>query len=474
MRTSSITYREVLGNSYRFDPSFHISEATEIRSALNNLPYGTTMVSSSSDRIFIGNIFSRVFVKEPSHGVPYLAASDTVLSNLDTGLYLSKSQASDLSYLMLNKDWILVTCSGTIGKVTYTNSNFCNRIATHDLVRIVPNDNGILRGCLYSFLASKYGYYQLTQSKFGGVVKHINADHVKEINVPVFPKSLQETVDLLIKDSAKLREDALALQNEAYGLLIDNSGLMYSCPQLEEYDYYGPRPAERIGITYSINRRNISGISINAFNYSARIMKLKERIERTIETKPLINCIDQNGLFSTGSFPRVEVKPGHGIELINQRDIFDSIVRGKNISRRGVKTDNLVEENEIIIAGVGTLGESETFCRCVYANKYLAGKLISGEFIRMKSSSDVPSGYLFTWLNSPYGFRLIRNTQAGTKLCRPIPKLLERIPVPILSQDMMLSINDKALSAQVKLALAASKELEAISLVEHEIERWSN
>jgi hypothetical protein len=170
----------------------------------------------------------------------------------------------------------------------------------------------------------------------------------------------------------------------------------------------------------------------------------------------------------------VEVSPGHGIELINQRDIFDAIIRGKCISKNGVKTDNLVRENEIIIAGVGTLGEAETFCRAVYANRYLAGKLISGEFIRMVSSPEIPSGYLYTWLNSPYGFRLIRNTQTGTKLCRPIPSLLEMIPVPILAYETMNEIHNLTIKAQEQLASASFKELAAISLVEQEIERWNN
>ena len=65
------------------------------------------------------------------------------------------------------------TCSGTIGNVIFTNSTFEGRIATHDLIRVVPDDSKMLKGVVYAYLSSKYGYCQLTQSKFGGVVKHI-------------------------------------------------------------------------------------------------------------------------------------------------------------------------------------------------------------------------------------------------------------------------------------------------------------
>jgi len=160
--------------------------------------------------------------------------------------------------------------------------------------------------------------------------------------------------------------------------------------------------------------------------------------------------------------------------LINQSDIFDTIIKGKYISRRGVKADNLVEYGEVLVAGVGTLGENETFCRAIFANEDLKGQLVSGEFIRMKTTKEMPSGYLFTWLNSDYGFRLLRNLQAGTKLCRPIPKLVLEIPVPILDKESMLEIDRLVREAHTKRHLANQKELKAISMVEQEIEKWNN
>ena len=458
-------------DGYRLDPTIHLSEGVAARRQLNALPYELSTVGQNAEKVFIGNIFSRVFVQKPEYGVPYLAASDTVLANLNTGRFLSKKQAAELSYLMLKKDWILVTCSGTLGNVTYTNSNFEGHIATHDLIRIVPNSNQVNKYTLYAFLASKYGYFQFTQNKFGGVVKHINDEQAKSIVVPVFPASLQNSIKDLIVEASSLRESATSLHTKAWNMFLQESQI--GNIQIDEYDYYGPSIPERAVSCYSRSIRDISTISINAFNHSDRIHNLKTRISALVDTKPLLNCLDATGLFSTGSFPRVEVAPGNGIELINQRDIFDSIVKGKYISRRGVKTTNLLSKDEVIIAGVGTLAESESFCRCVYGNSYLVGKLISGEFIRMKTNSMIPSGYLYLWLSSDYGFRLIRNTQAGTKLCRPIPKLLEQIPVPIINREKMLDIDQMVKESQEMLASASFKELESIAMIESEIEKWN-
>ena len=126
-----------------------------------------------------------------------------------------------------------------------------------------------------------------------------------------------------------------------------------------------------------------------------------------------------------------------------------------------------------MVAGVGTLGENETFCRTIFANEDLVGQLVSGEFIRMKTKSNMPSGYLFTWLSSDYGFRLIRSIQAGTKLCRPIPKLILDLPVPDLSDLDMKEIDGMVREAHTKRHEANRLEFEAIKMVEDEIEKWN-
>ena len=196
---------------FRFDPDIHLSEGVQVRQTIQNLPYEISNIGENAERVFYGNIFSRVFVDKPEFGVPYLAASDTILTDLDSGKYISKKQAETLSYLMLQKDWILITCSGTLGNVSYTNENYLGRLTTHDLIRVVPNDNKVLRGVLYAFLAGKFGYHQITQSQFGGVVKHINDEQTKHIMVPVFPSEFQTKINSLIKESAILREDSTKL-----------------------------------------------------------------------------------------------------------------------------------------------------------------------------------------------------------------------------------------------------------------------
>ena len=111
MKTGVINSKTFFNAELRIDPDVHLSEGSVIRNELSHLPYQLSTVGENAADVFYGNIFSRIFVQNPEYGMPYLAASDTVLANLDTGRYLSKKQAAQLSYLFLKKDWILVTCS---------------------------------------------------------------------------------------------------------------------------------------------------------------------------------------------------------------------------------------------------------------------------------------------------------------------------------------------------------------------------
>lgn len=470
MKIGSISISTVPNNGYRIDPSLHLSEGVSVRAKLSICPYGLVPVSKCSSKIFIGNIFSRVFVGDQEYGIPYLSASETVRADLETGRFLSKKQAAELNYLMVEKDWILITCSGTLGNVSYTNKNYCGKIATHDLIRIVPSNTTIRKGCLFAFLASKYGYFQITQSQFGGVVKHINESQTGDILVPKFPDELQKDIDELVLEAACLREEAtedLKKAEKTFKRKADLRDLV-----TDDYDYFGHRSNQREVSCFTRSIQDIGTTTINAFNHSERIRKLKASM--TCKIIPLKDALKEGRTYGTSGLPNIEVKPGHGIMLINQKDMFDNIVKGKWISSRGSDPENVLEYGEILIACDGTLGENELFCRAVFANEDLKGSYVSSHFLRLKVNDEIPSGYLYCWLNSDYGFRLIRNTQAGTKLCHPINKLFLDIPVPIVEKDSMLEIDRLVREAHTKRHQANQKVLKAISMVEQEIEKWNN
>ena len=439
-------------STQRFDPSFHLSDAITLREKVENVPFEKVSIADATENVFLGNIFSRIFVKDAEHGIPYLAASDTVLANLDTGRYLSKKQASILSYLMLKKDWIVVTCSGTIGNVTYTNSSFENHIATHDLIRIVPNDEKNLRGYLYAFLASKYGYNQLTQSQFGGVVKHINAEHVRNIKVPCFAEFFQEEVNDLVQEAARLRENA----SDALEYAIGYFDTLFLMPFKESC--LGKVSSKEI--LTSINKR---------FEASFHISEGKDidkYIKEHYEWKSLGEVC--SNISRPDIFKRYYVKKG--VTFLGGADIFLATPDSeKRLSPK--KTANIgalmIKEGTILLPRSGTIGN------VAWAHAGHAQKLASEDVIRITPNDILRAGYVYAFLASKYGKKLIQRYIFGSVIQHVEPPHLKLIPVPIIDKKVMDDIHDKVMVYSSAMGKAIEYERKAITMVEQEIEKWN-
>ena len=465
MKTALVSSKEIADHRFRFEGNHY----------LNHYAYLSLQIERRKDKCakledvatcFNPPVFKRQFCQDTENAVQYFQSSDVPSLEEKSKVFIYKGQAESLK-LLVHKNDILVTGFGTIGNTRLVSRHQDGVCYANNVCRIQAT--GMSAGLIYAFMSSKYGAAQLNSNASGSVVRYIEAPGIKRTLIPHFPETFQEEVDDLMQGASRLREEATDELNEAEKILKEAAKLRDLTP--EDYDYYGLNNSGRKVSCFVIKRKDIDTTTINAFNHSERIRNTKALI--TCPTVPLKEVLFGGDTFSTGSFPRIEVKEGCGIMLINQKDIFDTIVKGKYISKRNVKTNNLVEYGEVLIAGVGTLGENETFCRAIYANEDLVGQLVSGEFIRLKTNGKVSSGYLYAWLASDYGFRLLRNLQAGTKLCRPIPRLVLEIPVPVVEKETMEEIDKLVKDAYTKRYLANCNERKAISLVEQEIESWN-
>ena len=464
---SRIVNNKSLVSSWRFDGSYHNAEANIYDEMLKC--HSTYDLDHYCLDIYTSGRNKRLYTEE-AYGTPFLSNSDVMSANpFLTCKYISQKYGFDDSGL-LKEGMILTGRVGAIGQTAFVPKYWEDKkaIGSDNIIRIVVKPE-FCCGFIYAYLASKVGCTSFWKHATGGVQPFITDKMVGSLPIPDFPNELQVKIDSLIKKASCLRGDA-------YSMLVDADHILKHEASLSDlssnyYNFYGPHGASRSVSCYSINIKNIGTTSINAFNHSERIAELRKKIHNTV---PLKDVLIDGDTFSTGSFPRVEVKEGHGVMLINQSDIFDTIIKGKWISKRKVNLeDNLVSYGEILVAGVGTLGENETFCRALFANEDLAGQLISGEFIRMKCNEKIPPGYLYAWLNSDYGFRLIRSTQSGTKLCRPIPSLFLQIPVPLIDRNKMDEIDQTVRTAFTKRHQANNLEKEAIRMVETEIDKWN-
>lgn len=459
MKVNTVSTKTIRPESFRIDPSFHLSEAIALRKELEKVPYGNIAIKDVTEKVFLGNIFSRIFVKDKEHGVPYLAASDTVLAAHSTGRFIANKQAKELSYLMLKKDWIVITCSGTIGNVTYTNSTFENHIATHDLIRVIPNDNIIKKGCLYAYLSSKYGYNQLTQSRFGGVVKHINADHVNNIPVPKFPESFQQQVDDLIQESARLREDATIALNSAKEELSS-----YIKPKFNKV-YFKTTSVKASDIWSSLQQRLDPPAIMND-----GVISMQEVTSRF----PYSTIANINAkVYRPGIFKRNYVQ--HGIPYIKGSEIFltNPFRRCEMLSRTLTPfIDQMsLREGQILITCAGSVGDIKLITK-EYEDKQSIG---SQDIIRLESNDDLyTKEYLFTYLQLPFVYDYIQSMKYGSVIERIEPFHVESIPVVAPTKEISKQITELIQRYMESTYKAFIAEEKAIMMVEQEIEKWNN
>lgn len=134
--------------------------------------------------------------------------------------YLDRKKASpvqnrQLDELTIHKGYILISDSGTLGRVTYALSKHDGVVATNNLIRVVTDDVA-LRGYLYKFLQSSIGQSLMLKNSYGTNQEHLEPDVIAEIPIPV-PKSRAalESIGLKIISSIETLEQSMTEEDEA-------------------------------------------------------------------------------------------------------------------------------------------------------------------------------------------------------------------------------------------------------------------
>jgi type I restriction enzyme M protein len=122
----------------------------------------------------------------------YFTGTALTQLNGDNVKYLDASKAApqvkkQLDALTIHRGYILVSDSGTLGRVTYALSQHDGHVATNNLIRIVVDDIP-LRGYLYEFLQSELGQSLMLKNAYGTNQEHLEPDIIADIPIPV-PKS---------------------------------------------------------------------------------------------------------------------------------------------------------------------------------------------------------------------------------------------------------------------------------------------
>ena len=324
----------------------------------------STLTAGHAGGIYNGPMFRRNYVESPEYGVPFSSSASMLQADL-TNLPLLRredAESSRLPYLQLQAGMTLISCSGTIGRMTYVRPEMSGMWSSQDVMKVVPNTEKVAPGYLYAFLSSRFGVPLVVSGTYGAIIQHIEPEHIAALPVPRFGDALESQVDSLIKAAADDISESSRLTQLATHTLLSALGLSELRDDIWHRDYSA----------LGWGDRSVSSESLRALNYDPRVARIRERIQSG-EYSLLGTLCDPSQFKGKIIFTRIDADPEHGYMLLGQRTAFHLRPEGRWIACKSVAGLGLiVPPGTTLIPSHGTLGEFELYCRAVIVTKRTA------------------------------------------------------------------------------------------------------
>lgn len=412
------------------------------------------------DGIFHAGREGRTYVLDERYGVPFLGSTDILCADLSYATLISRRQADATPKFTIRKDWILITRSGTVGRMAYGRPDMDGMACSEHVLRVVAAPDRVPPGYLYAYLCTKFGASLVAGGTYGSIIPAIEPQHIAEIPVPRFGDRLEGKAHEKIVEAARLRSEYQQQLQLATKKLFVAVGLN----DITSGGWHNGNPD--LGFAHKLE----STTSLRALNFNPRFQRLCGAI-RSKSWRQLGELCKPGTLKRGGRYRRVEADPEYAYLMVGQKEVFWLRPEGRWIAKKCVDADVLVEPGTSLIAGAGTFGESELFCRSEFIWGPSAEQAYSELFVRVVADPEViPPGCLFAFLRSETAFRMLRSIAFGTKLQYPHPHLLGSLPVPYPEKRHREEIHELIADAYEKRHRSVNLEDEAVAIVEAAIE----
>lgn len=202
----------------RLDASFHLPRAQNAVEIMRRAPFPVEKLGEVAEEIDVAPRFKRVYVAA-EHGVPFLQGSHVPLIRPFDLKYLSRTQTTNLARWLIRRGQVLVTCSGTIGRVGMVSSFRDGWAASQHILRISTNPTRLHPGYVAAFLMATYGQYQVLAKVYGGVVDELTENDVAQVLIPIPPEHVHRKIGEMVLEAFEQKDRAAALEDEAIAKL---------------------------------------------------------------------------------------------------------------------------------------------------------------------------------------------------------------------------------------------------------------
>jgi type I restriction enzyme S subunit len=303
----------------------------------------------------------------------------------------------------------------------------------------------------YAVLNSSIGLRGVQAAAYGTSIPHLRPDLLGRLPIPAAPVDVMKRVADRIRSAVRLRESYLRDLRLARGVVESNPEVASALDMCAERRrrtllWHGPFPTLSAWTFASL----AEALSFLRSKWSGRIG----------------DVVESDGIFRGGRGARIPCAAPHGVDFLSQRDAF--LIK-QAPQRVLLPSANLVPRTgTIMVGGQGTLGEGELFGRATIVSSDGATRAWSEHLLRIVPKRN-QHAWLFAFLTTTVGFRLLRSAAVGTKLLSMRADLLRDLPVPSLSSSDIERVTSLVKASTRARVQAEGAEAEAVRIVEEEV-----
>lgn len=460
LKYTSVSLTEVFNNKMRLEANAFNLEAKVAKEKIISNKYGIVHLWSKNGLVetaYHRPRFKRIYVDRKE--IPFYQPSSITEVYPKPSKYISAKTETNLESLRVKKGMLLMTVSGTIGKISIAGKKLDNQVFSHDMLRLIGKGK-YDTGYIYCYFLTNTGQNILQSNNYGAVIKHIEPEHLQNIIIPNAPETLKKEIHELVMESYDLRDESNDLIDKAESILYEELQL---------------KPIEELKTEYFDN-------SVELRNYTTKLSDLRLRLDGSYHI-PIVQLVEQEikrhakeistigqlskDVILAGVFKRTYVDRENGVPFLGGRDITQLNPQvekflSKSVHAARIKKELEVFENYVLISDRGTIGKVQI------VPKHWNGWAVSQNIIKVIANSNDIAGYLFCFFNSDYGQILIKRETYGSVVDMIDDKNVSGIHVPLLKNEKkQKEINDLVLQANELRYKAHLKEQEAIKKMEN-------
>lgn len=157
-------------------------------------------------------------------GIPYLSADNIFRVNPEITKWLMPATDTDFEGLKVKSGWILMACSGQIyglnGRVRLATRWHEDKVLSHDMIRIIPDQDRIRTGYLLTALGHpQFGRPLALRNAYGTSIPHLEVSDIAELPIIRLEKDAEWEIADAAEAAGALQLAADRQEDEAVALL---------------------------------------------------------------------------------------------------------------------------------------------------------------------------------------------------------------------------------------------------------------